>query len=138
MEFLKAIIRPSYWYTHQYPVPEAWSLGLTIFFGALVLIGIVATVLSLLEKRFRKPWRTFFSKLAIWGWVMGLLGLSLLFFSVQRIWLISARGFYLIWFALAAYWLYGLLKYLVKDIPRLISEQSVRMEAGKYLPKRKK
>ncbi len=137
MEFIQAIVRPSYWFSHQNPVPDAWVYGLSILFGALLLIGIIGSVLTNL-KRFKKPYRNVFFRLAIWGWTMGILGYVLLFFSVERIWLISARVFYLFWFATAAYWIYYPLKYLVKDVPRLTAVNKEKEIREKYLPKRKK
>lgn len=137
MEFFKAIIKPTYWITHQHPVPEAWQLGLTIFFSVIVAIGLIATICSFIKK-FKKPFRSLFSKLSGWGWTMGLLGLVLLFFSVEQIAFISARMFYLFWLVLAVYWLYTIIRYAIKDIPRVIEQQKEKVEANKYLPKRKK
>jgi len=137
IDFLKAIISPSYWFTHQHPVPDAWLYGLTAFFGGILIVALVTTILANLKK-FKKPYRNFFFKLATWGWTMGVLGFILLFFSIERIWLISARVFYLFWFVLAVYWLYFPLRYLIKDVPRLLAAVQERQEKEKYLPKRKK
>lgn len=137
MNFIKAIIKPTYWITHQHPVPEAWQLGLTIFFGVIVAIGVLATILSFV-KVFKKPFRHLFSRLASWGWTMGLLGLVLLFFSVERVAFISARMFYLVWLAVAIWWLVIIIRYAIKDIPRVMEFQKQKVEAEKYLPKKKK
>ncbi len=137
MDFIKAIIKPTYWITHQHPVPEAWQLGLSIFFGVIVAIGLVGTILSFL-KVLKKPFRHLFSRLAAWGWTMGLSGLALLFFSVERIAFISARMFYLFWLVVTIWWLVLLIRYAIKDIPRNIDFQKQKIEAEKYLPKKKK
>jgi amino acid transporter len=137
MDFIKAIIKPTYWITHQHPVPEAWQLGLTIFFAVIVVIGLIGTILSFI-KLFKKPFRHLFSRLGAWGWTMGLLGLALLFFSVERIAFISARMFYLFWLAIAIWWLVFLIRYAIKDIPRNIDFQKQKEESEKYLPKKKK
>lgn len=137
INFLKAVIKPSYWFTHQHPVPDTWVYGLTILFGGILLIGLVASVLSNL-KRFKKPYRNVFFQLAVWGWTMSILGFSLLFFSVERVWLISARAFYLVWFAIAVYWITFPIKYLRKDVPRLLERAKEMATKDKYLPRRKK
>jgi len=36
MGFLKAIIQPSYWITHQHPIPEHWQFALTVFFAVIL------------------------------------------------------------------------------------------------------
>src|SRR3990172_13165803 len=97
MEFVKALIKPSYWFTHQHPVPDQWALGLALFFGTIVLWGLVTLIMGHLKKRFATPVRSLLLKFSVWGWVMGLLGFVLLFCSIQQIWLVSARGFYLVW-----------------------------------------
>jgi hypothetical protein len=137
MEFFQAVIRPTYWITHQHPVPEEWKIGLTVFFGLIVLIGLLSSILALINK-FKKPYRHFFAKLAAWGWTMGLIGYILLFFSIEQVSFISARLFYLFWAVIALWWLFYILKYAIKDIPRIIDQQKKRKEEEKYLPKKKK
>lgn len=137
MEFIKAIIKPSYWLTHQHPVPEFWSVALIIFFGVLVALGLIAAILASIKK-FKKPLRTLFTKISVFGWIMGLLGYVLLFFSIQQVAFVSARLFYLFWFATAVWWAYYIVLYAVKDVPRLIEMQKKREEKEKYLPKKKK
>lgn len=137
MDFLLAIIKPTYWITHQHPVPEFWQITLSIFFGLLVVLGIICLFLSF-RKAQRKPYRRLFGKLSSWGWTMGLLGYALLFFSVQKIAYLSARFFYLLWLATAIWWLYYIIRYAIKDIPRIVEKQKQFEASEKYLPKRKK
>ena len=137
MEFIKAIIKPSYWLTHQHPVPEIWTTGLLIFFGLIILVGLV-TIIFRFSKRFPKPWRMLSGKLTVWAWTMGLLGLLVLFFSIEQIWLISARIFYIFWLVIALWWLYYIIVYALKDLPRILQRQKERDQKEKYLPRRKK
>jgi len=82
--------------------------------------------------------RRMFTRLSAWSFVMAFFGYVLLFFSIQRVSYVSARGFYLLWFFAAALWLYGIIRYAVKDIPRLHEQQKEKEMREKYLPKRKK
>lgn len=137
MEFIKNVLKPSYWIAHQNIVPDVWIYSLYILFGILILIGLVGMVLAS-TKKLRKPYRNLFFKLSVWGWVMGLYGLTQLFFAVQQIWILSSRGFWLLWLAIAIWWLYSIILYGVKDVPRLIASHNERVQREKYLPKRKK
>lgn len=137
MEFIKAIIRPSYWITHQSVVPEQWQLALTVFFGVLLAFGLVALLFSVMKK-FRKPYRTLFSKFSAWSWTMGLLGYALLFFSVQQVAYASVRLNYLLWLGLAVWWIYYIIGYAVKDVPRLIEGQHRKEKIEKYLPRKRR
>ena len=137
MEFIRTIVNPNYWIAHQTPVSDAWVYGLAALFGVLVLIGLVCSVLASIKK-FKKPYRNFYFRLAVWGWVMGLYGFVTLFFSMEQIWILSSRSFYLLWFIVGVWWLYYVILYRVQDVPRLIASAKERVEREKYLPKRKK
>ncbi len=134
MDFLTAIIYPSYWLTHQHPVPERWVAVLTVMFGLLVLSGLTAGLLSL-RSSLMAPMRTLLKKKASFGLVMGLLGYLLLFFSVQRIAFMSARIMYLFWGIAALVWLYSVLYYAFKILPKRMNERMEREQREKYLPK---
>jgi len=137
MDFIKAISKPSYWFTHQNPVPEFWLFFLLSIFLLVVVTGLVFTILST-KKKYARPLRTFFGKIAGWAWFFGVAGLALLFFSVQRISFISARFLYLIWLAGAIWWGWAIVKYAMHDLPKRMNERKEREEREKYLPKAKK
>lgn len=137
IEFLKAIVKPTYWITHQHPVPELWQTGLSIFFGVLLVLGLVTLILGFIKK-FAKPMKKFFRRLSIWAWTMGLLGYMFLFFSIERVAFVSARLFYLAWIVTAVWWVYYIIRYGINDVPRLIQGNKDRIDKMKYLPKKKK
>lgn len=137
LSFLKAIIRPSYWYTHQAIVPEFWVIFLSILFGCLVVMAIVLGVLST-RKKFHTPIRTLFGRISVWGWFFGLSGYILLFFSVQRVAFLSARGWYLLWVLGAIAWVVPIIRYGVKDVPERIRFKKEQQEKDKWLPTSKK
>lgn len=134
MSFLKAIISPSYWLTHQHPVPQNWVTFLTVLFGLLVLAGLVTMLLSW-RHSFLAPVRTLLRRISAFGWTMGLIGLLLLFFSTQQVAFLSARLMYLIWGVAALVWLYKIVYYGFFILPARFTEQRERREREKYLPK---
>lgn len=134
MDFLKAIIYPSYWLTHQNPVPERWVYVLIVLFGLLALAGLTAALLSL-RRAMIAPMRTLLKKSASFGLTMGIIGYCLLFFSVQRIAFFSVRLTYLLWAIGAVIWLYVVLHYAFKVLPKRIAERQEREQREKYLPK---
>lgn len=134
MNFIKAILSPSYWLTHQHPVPEAWLNFLTVAFGLLIIVGLVAAVLST-RRAFLAPVRTLLRKSAAMGITMGLLGYLLLFFSVQQVAFFSARLMYLLWGIGALVWLYKIIYYGFFVLPARFQEQAEKRQREKYLPK---
>lgn len=133
MDFLKAIIHPTYWLTHQHPVPERWAYALIILFGLLCLAGLTAILLSF-RGNLATPMRTLLKKIAAYGWTMGLLGYLFLFFSLQQIAFLSVRMIYLVWAVIAIWWLYHVLHYAFKVLPKRIAEIQAREQREKYLP----
>ncbi len=134
VSFLKAIIQPTYWFTHQHVVPQNWVNILTVLFGVLTVIGIVTLLLSW-RKAFLAPVRTLLRKIASFGLWMGLAGYLLLFFSVQQVAFLSARIVYLVWGIVAFIWLYKVVSYAFFSLPKRFEEQRERAKIEKYLPK---
>ena len=133
MAFLKAIIQPSYWFTHQNPVPHTWLVSLSVFFGLLVLIGLVCLILSN-RKSYTAPVRTYFSRWSSFGFASGLVGYILLFFSWQRVAFLSVRFLYIVWLVSFAVWAYKLLRYGLTDLPARLKQYQERMQREQYLP----
>lgn len=134
MSFLKAVIQPSYWLTHQHPVPDQWMTILTVLFGLLVLTGLVAGLLSW-RQAYLAPVRTLLRRVSSFGWTMGLVGYLLLFFSAQQVAFFSARLMYLVWGMIALAWLYRIVYYGFFILPSRFQEQKERRERERYLPK---
>lgn len=128
------MISPSYWLTHQHPVPQNWVTFLTVLFGLLVLVGLVTMLLSW-RRTFLAPVRTLLRRISGFGWTMGLVGFLLLFFSVQQVTFLSARLMYLVWGIAALVWLYKIVYYGFFIMPARFTEQRERREREKYLPK---
>lgn len=134
MSFFKAILSPSYWLTHQHPVPEAWVNALVALFGLFLVAGLVAGIASR-RKAFLTPVRTLLRRISAFGWTMGLLGYALLFFSVQQVAFFSARFLYLAWGIATLVWLYKVLSYAFFSLPQRFQEQKEKAAREKYLPK---
>jgi hypothetical protein len=134
MDFFTAIIYPSYWFTHQHPVPDRWVYVLAVLFGLLMLAGLTTALLSL-RRNLIAPMRTLLKKSASFGLTMGVIGYCLLFFSVQRIAFFSVRLTYLLWAIGAVIWLYSVLHYAFRVLPKRVAERQERERREKYLPK---
>lgn len=134
MSFLKAIVSPSYWFTHQHPVPEAWVNALLVLFGLFVVTGLL-TGLFARRQAFLAPVRTLLRRVSALGWTMGLLGYALLFFSVQQVAFFSVRLLYLVWGIVTLIWLYKVLAYAFFSLPARFQEQKEKAAREKYLPK---
>lgn len=133
MDFLRAIVHPSYWYTHQHVVPEFWLYALTSLFGLLVVISAACWGLSK-RRAFSTPLRTYLRRWSAFAFSAGLAGFVLLFFSWQRVAFFSARGVYLVWLVSFGYWAYTLLKFGLKDLPRKLAEYEERLRRQQYMP----
>lgn len=134
LSYLKAILYPSYWLTHQHPVPMTWLNILSVLFGILAAIGLIAGILSW-RKAFLAPVRTLLRTISGFGLTMGLVGGLMLFFSVQQVAFLSARLWYLVWGVAALLWLYQVLSYAFFVLPKRFAEQKERAQREKYLPK---
>ena len=134
MSFLKAIIYPSYWFTHQHIVPQGWVNVLIVLFGVFTAVGFVCWIMSW-RKAFLAPVRTLLRKIAGFGLTMGILGYMLLFCSIQQVAFFSARILYLVWGIAALIWLYKVLSYAFFSLPKRFEQQRERAKIEKYLPK---
>jgi hypothetical protein len=133
MDFIRAIVRPSYWYTHQHVVPEFWMYTLIALFGLLVVTSLICWALSK-RRAFSTPVRTYLRRWGAFSFSAGAVGFVLLFFSWQRVAFFSARGVYLIWLVAFGYWAVSLLKYGLKDLPRKLADYEERLRLERYLP----
>lgn len=133
MNFISAIVRPSYWFTHQHVVPAFWMTTLISLFGLLVVTSLVCWALSK-RKVFTTPVRSYLRRWGTFAFSAGLVGFLLLFFSWQRVAFFSARIVYLLWIVSFGYWAIKLLMYGLKDLPRKLADYEERLRVEKYLP----
>lgn len=121
----------SYWFsqplTARGAVMWAWVGG----FLAIVLFGLVMQILRLYQKQ---KWSKEISRrFGNWGVNMGLWGLLWMFFRQERIAFLAWRFWVIIWLVVTAIWLYRLLYYVIKRVPKIKEEEAVKELKNKYL-----
>ncbi len=105
-------------------------LGIFIFF---FLVGLLFAILAS-KKEGDKIMAKFFAKTANWGLWSGVIGLFITFLRYERAPYIGMRFWTLAWLIFNIIWLFFVLKYLIKDVPKLKAEREKRKEFEKYLP----
>lgn len=138
MEFLagfKAFLYPMYWLNPR-PVPLGPSLigGIFAFFGwfiiATIALRIVAHVLAK-----KDPLKAdIFARLAQMMQTIGGLGLLFLFFTYEQLPVLGMRLWFLVLFVWFAVWLVRITLHVVRDYPKLRTDQVQRQKFEKYLP----
>ena len=115
------------------PTPHTnFMIGLAIFFGILVVAGILVALLVRGESkkiwgRFVKPFLT-----------VGILGLVHLFARYESLPWLNTRFFAELLFAIFFIWLLVIVIMLSKFMPKYMKEKEVAQRFERYLPKAKK
>jgi len=121
----------------RYPIVGfSWTMRiilLIVFIGAIVIGIYAARKLTKSSGLFKKLW----TKLQLWGWTIGLIGLALFFFREVRAIYLGARIWMLLWIIFAFIWLAFIIKYWKKEIPKKEEIKKTEEEFNRWLPKRK-
>ena len=100
-----------------------------------VAIGIwVYTSKKGLEKLFKKTAR----RIAVASFWLGLSGLTLYWLTYQRVYIIGARFMYLLWFALLAWYVWSIGRYILVVLPEQKKRKEERDAIEKWIPKKSK
>lgn len=132
---LPFILRFSYWFDST-PVPFVpWvDRFLLILFSVLLLAGILTRFAAL-----RHGWEKFVRRaLVTAAWraaLLGLFGFLLYGLNYERIPVLSARVGYVLWIALAGWWIWKTIKTLRVDLPDIERQRAERLRAERWLPK---
>ncbi len=129
------LFRLDYWFVQPF-VATGMSLWLLIgCFLVLVFAGLVCKIVSLYkEEKFKKVILKRSSHLAM---TMGFLGLVWMFFRQERVMFLSWRFWLLVWVVVFGWWLSSIIKYMVKRVPEIRTEEERLARIEKYLPKSK-
>jgi len=133
INYLKHFFNPSHLFNLR---PQAMEIKaiiiLAVIFGLTIIAGIVAKIMSskikdgLKLKAYRRMYHL--------GLSMGIIGLVYLFFAWQGVTLLSARFLILIWFIVLVVWIGFIVKYLIKDVPKLRNNIEKQRNFEKYIP----
>ncbi|MFA5029878.1 MAG: hypothetical protein WC518_04080 [Patescibacteria group bacterium] len=109
---------------------------LLALFGVLVLAGLVVEVIRKL-----KPRENFINKLfklySTWLLTLGLLGAALVWFRYERVFILAARFWLLLWLIVLVIWLVFIWRYQFKVVPQARKQSEFRKIFNKYLPRKK-
>lgn len=132
------LLRLAYWFDLN-PAPfMPWvERFLPIAFILLLFVGILLRMVAW-RRDFEKLTRRALRKAASMLMVLGVVGLLLFVFAYERVYVLSMRFGYLIWFGLLAWYVWRLMKYVRVEIPAIERRQAEREKLNKWLPKASK
>lgn len=133
MYSIENILNFRYWFSEPtYQSPLAMKVVL-IFFAIMLATAVVLTILSQKEK-FEQYVRRLFGKIALLlGW-LGALAMLLSFFRYEATPFLARRFWFGLWCAGFIVWMFFILRYWLKEVPRKRREQVARERLKKYLP----
>src|SRR3990167_4569119 len=89
-----------YWFSVAPPPLQGWTFKVPLaLFIAVFAFGLVAKIVASRIEDFKM--RTILFKFGSLGWVMGLLGVLLIFFEYERVALFRMRIFFILWLVVA-------------------------------------
>ena len=124
----------SFWFD-AYPLPfnQAAYYALGAIFLLAIALGVVSRILK--KKSADKLVQAVWSKLASFGFSLGIVGLILAFLKHQRAPYLGMRLWLSLWLLICLAWLVFILKYIFLDIPKIRRAKQAKAEFDKYLPK---
>jgi ACR3 family arsenite efflux pump ArsB len=133
---LPPLLRISYWINFT-PAPFSPLIlrGLLLFFCAFFLAGILVRLVAM-RHGWEKITRRLLHRIASAFTVLGLAGLLLYVFETQRIYLLSARAFYVLWVVIFLVYAWWIIKYIWIDVPAMNRKKEEREKIEKWLPKK--
>lgn len=123
------------WWFDRVPKQDPTALKMYfIVFLALVIIGAVVRMLSKrrLKDRFALEIASRTATLLV---IMGILGLGYWFLAFERIPFLSSRFWLLVWLIGALIWLWSILKFAYKTVPKERDRLNKRKDQKKYFEK---
>jgi len=114
----------------------SWKIRV-ILYGLFGLAILAAILFGLQKKNVTTAWKKLLSKIQVWGWSFGLVGLLLAYFREVRALFLGSRIYMLLWLVIGFVWLIFIIKYWKRDIPK--KQETIKSEAeyNKWLPKSK-
>jgi len=117
-------------------VDEGTIYFLLIFFGVLIIAAIIVKIIQSVKKQ-EQFLDKLYSKYFYWLLVMGLVGEVLVWFRAERVHILSARFWLAIWLVGLLVWLYFILRYQFKVVPKAKEQLDQRQTFNQYLPRTK-
>ncbi len=132
------LVSLQYWFNPRpFPFLPVIDRGLMVLFGGLLVVAIILWIVERkhgLNKQTKRILRRIAEAsfwLSVFGWI--LYGLV-----YQRIYILGARGWFLLWVALLAWYVWSIWQYVFVKIPEQKKKHEEREEIQKWLPEKKK
>lgn len=115
-----------------------FSLPIKLFL-IILFVGAIVIAIKAGKELKNNPgiMKNVYDRLQNWGWTTGLLGFLLFFFREVRTIYLGSRILMLILLISSFIWIFRIIRYYKKEIPKKKELKKERQEYGKYLPKRK-
>ncbi len=110
--------------------------SIMVFFGLIVLAGIIIKIYKEIKKG-EKFQAKLLEKIISLCIVMGVLGILLTWLRYERVQILSARFWLIVWLIVTLIWLYPIVKYYLKVVPEAKKRSEEKKLYSKYLPKKK-
>jgi len=138
MDYIKPLLSFSYWFnTTAIPfLPAVNKLVLITLYG-LLIAGIACAAYAKLGKKLEKDLKRLLRKYAGALTTAGVVGLMFYAFTWQRVPFLSMRFFFVLWFALFAYWIWTIIRFQTKELPERRKMREEQAKREKWLPKKK-
>lgn len=109
---------------------------MVIFFAILIVIGIGDKIYK--ETRSMEKFQAkFLDKIVSYLISLGIIGLLLTWLRYERVQILSARFWLIVWLIIAICWLYPIIKYRIKVVPEATKRSEEKKQMQKYLPNKK-
>ncbi|MBP6859327.1 MAG: hypothetical protein KBC69_01745 [Candidatus Magasanikbacteria bacterium] len=132
---IKNLFHVDYWFGQPFTAQgtSLWLLIGTFLF--LIVAGLVCKIVSLYqEEKFKK---VLLRRAGTIGITMGFLAMVWMFFRQEAIIFLSWRFWMLLWLVVMVWQVSALVRYFLKRVPEIKSEEDRRARIEKYLPKSK-
>ncbi|NQU83924.1 MAG: hypothetical protein HQ536_04405 [Parcubacteria group bacterium] len=132
------LLSPKFWLSlNPAPLSPTNEFVLLSIFAFLIVASIILRFV-VFNKKFGVDFIKRIKSLRQMFLIMGIIGLTFLFFSYERAFVLGARFWFLLWMIAFLVWLGLILRDLLKKTPLEKEEKSKKEVLEKYLPKAKK
>jgi len=122
-------------YFDTYPA-AIHPLTFYIITGLFLLIFVLGLICAFFisKKKVDGITKKIYEKIANWGLWSGIIGLFILFLKYQRAPYLGMRVWSLLWILFTLVWLILIIKFYLKDVPKLKKQREQKKQFNKYLP----
>ena len=128
------VLQLSFWFDVRASVFTSLLFWIFTIFFILVLAFAIYSTYFLKKKAKGGTTQVIWTKLSYLTYSTGIVGFILMFLKQQRAAYLGMRVWLMLWLLICFIWLLFIIKYIVKEVPRIKEERLARKEVDKYLP----